>query len=167
MSKDFKNVFITFVLIALVFTTGSFVYKKDAQNNQALVDYNKVLSEIKNAEQIKTQQNILIAQLKKEQDQLDQSINQNQALTQNSQTTTIRRTSNNATATSNSQAILLSQQAALLAAQQSQAKLLAQQKANQKATILAAQQQAAAVAAAGAAAATQQMAQMSRQSRAS
>jgi len=148
MRKDFKNVFITFGLIALVFTTGSFVYKKDAQNNQALADYNKVLLEIKNAEQIKTQQNVLISQLKKEQDQLAKNINQNQALTQNSQTTTKSKTT--------------TQQATLLAEQQATAKLLAQQQA----TILA-QQQAAADATTAAASARQQIAQTSRQSRAS
>jgi len=115
MSKDLKNVLITFGLIAIVATGGSLIYRRNLQDEGAIASIKQEkLQRIKNNK-------IIADQLKKEA-LIKEQIAQNQLDLQQSQNT-------NTSTSAQTQADLLAKQKALLLAQQQAEKLAAQKKA--------------------------------------
>lgn len=131
MNKDLKNVLITFGLIALVFTQGSFVYRIKVKNEYISALEQEKLQRIKIIEFTKAKQNITV--------QVKQQVLPKKQVAK--KILTAQKTKSNNTANQNTslatqaqadltrqQAIILSQQTAQAQAQQ-QADAIAQQQA--------------------------------------
>lgn len=117
MKKDFKNVIITFALIALVFTQASSAYQKKVKSDQVITTRrNELLS--------KTEQDKLITQMKKDEELQKQKIATEQLAIQNAKN---NQDDLSKALAAQAEAELARQQAILLA--QQQARAVAQAKA--------------------------------------
>ena len=122
MIEDFKNVIITFGIIGIVFIHGSYSYQNKILSDSVAILKQENTQKIKNDIIAAKNNNLLLLQVKQQQDLLNQKI------------TNTNIVSKTQTATSNTTS---AQADILLAQKQAQAAILAKQKAN---TLLAQQQ---------------------------
>jgi hypothetical protein len=129
MKEDFKNIIITFSLIALVFTQGSLAYQKKVYKDYVSTSIQGGLLTTNNSNLTKIEQNkILLNNI-----QQQQLANQQTILKQSANSTTTTSTPSTSTSTTTTQAQAdIARQQALAQAQalaQQKAQLLAQQQA--------------------------------------
>lgn len=77
MIEDFKNVIITFGLIAIVFLQGSYSYERKIQNDIIIAIQQENVQRIKNTVVTATEKDLLQNQLNQQQELINQQIPQN------------------------------------------------------------------------------------------